>query len=313
MVIARSLSEVHHDAHSVVTVGTFDGLHLGHQQIIAMLRERAHAKHARSVVVTFDPHPREVVGRGPVRLLTTLDERVALLRRTEIDLLVILHFTFEFSRQTSRAFYERYIIDGIGTEEVVVGHDHMFGRDREAGVQDLEQMGAEFGFTVREVPPFQFEGETVSSSKIRELLLRGDVLLASRWLGRPYTITGRVIRGDGRGAKLGFPTANIEPFHEKKLVPAEGVYFVEVEHEGKTYFGMLSIGVNPTFKANGNRTIEVHMIDCNENVYGKTLTVRFLRRLRGEQKFASAEELIRQMKRDQEECMKLIEMQEHTM
>lgn len=312
MLTVRSLSDVLHNPKSIVTVGTFDGVHRGHQQILTTLHDHARMKYARSVVVTFDPHPREVVHRGPVQLLTTIDERIAMLGRMEIDLLLVLQFTFEFSRQTPREFYEKYIVRGIGAETVVVGHDHMFGRDREAGVEELQMMGKEFGFAVHEVAPLALNDEIVSSSKIRELLLRGDVSKAGKWLGRPYTFSGRVVRGDGRGAALGFPTANINPFEEKKLVPAEGIYFVEVDYEGKTFFGMLNIGVNPTFKNDGKRTIEVNIFNFHENVYAKTLNIHFIRRLRGEQKFATAEALVEQMHRDQEQCMKLIETYEHS-
>jgi riboflavin kinase/FMN adenylyltransferase len=313
MVIARSLSEIQHDDRSLVTVGTFDGLHRGHQHIVATLREHAKDRNARSVVVTFDPHPREVVGRGPVKLLTTIDERVNLFRQLSIDVLVIIRFTFEFSRQTPREFYQRYIVEGIGTQEVIVGHDHMFGRDREAGVEELREIGKEFGFRVHEVPPFMLDGDTVSSSKIREHLLRGDALKAAQWLGRPYSIGGYVVRGDGRGASLGYPTANIQPAESRKLIPAEGVYFVDVEYAGKHYFGMMNIGVNPTFKNDGVRTLEANIFDFNEIIYGKYLTVHFLRRLRGEQKFARSEDLVNQMRKDEELCMKLIELHENSL
>lgn len=311
MIIARSLSEIQHDPRSLVTVGTFDGLHRGHQHIVATLHEHAKNSNARSVVVTFDPHPREVVGRGPVKLLTTVDERINLFRQLSIDVLMIIQFTFEFSRQTPRQFYQRYIVEGVGAQEVIVGYDHMFGRDREAGVEELKEIGKEFGFGVHAVPPFMLDGDTVSSSKIREHLLRGDVLKAGQWLGRPYSIGGYVVRGDGRGTSLGYPTANIRPAAERKLVPAEGVYFVDVEYIGRHYFGMMSIGVNPTFKHDGVRTLEVNIFDFSESIYGAYLNVHFLRRLRGEQKFDRTEDLVKQMRKDEEQCMKFIELHEN--
>lgn len=310
MIIAHSLAEIPQRATSVVTVGTFDGVHLGHSQIAHRLRERAQAKNVRSVLVTFDPHPREVVGRGPVKLLSTVNERIALLEQLEIQVLLIVHFTFEFSRQSSQEFYEQYVVRGIGVEEVIVGYDHMFGRDREAGVEELKIMGEQLGFTVYREPPFTLDGEIISSSKIREMLLRGDVQKAASWLGRSYSLIGQIIRGDGRGASLGFPTANIQLHDDRKLIPAEGVYFVEIELEGRNYFGMLSIGINPTFKIDGTRTIEVHIFDFHEILYGKTLSIHFLRRLRGEKKFTTPEELVKQLRRDQEQCMKFIESHE---
>lgn len=307
MIIARSLSEIPHNQKSVVTVGTFDGVHLGHQQIVKRLKEHAQRRSSRNVVITFHPHPREVVGRGPVKLLTTVDERVTLLERLGIDVLLIVDFTYEFSRQTPREFYEHHIVHGIGVEEVIVGHDHMFGRDREAGVEELKTLASEFGFFVHEEPPFLLEGDVVSSSKIRELLLRGEVHKVNGRLGYRYTLTGQVIRGDGRGVTLGFPTANVQLYDEKKLIPAEGVYFVEVVYATKKYFGMLNIGVNPTFKVNGNRTVEVNIFDFQEQIYGKSVNISFIERLRGEQKFSTTDKLILQMRHDQEQCMKFIE------
>lgn len=310
MLVVHSIAEIPFDKRSVVTVGTFDGVHLGHQKIIQQVCKQSRARSARSVLVTFDPHPREVVGRGPVKLLTTIDERIALLSQFGIDLVIILEFTFEFSRQSYREFCENYIMNGVGVEEVIVGYDHMFGRDREAGVKELRGMGNQFGFTVYEEPPFTSDGEIVGSSKIREVLLRGDVEKARRWLGRPYVLSGWVVKGDGRGASLGFPTANIQTQNERKLVPAEGVYFAEVEIDGKSLFGMLNIGIRPTFKDDSVRTIEIHLFDHGENVYGKILHVHFLRRLRGERKFASGEDLAEQLRRDQEQCIRIIEANE---
>ncbi len=310
MLVVRSIAEIPFDRRSVVTVGTFDGVHLGHQKIIEQVRKQSQARNARSVLVTFDPHPREVVGRGPVKLLTTVDERIALLIQWGIDAVIVLEFTFEFSRQSYREFCENYIVDGVGVEQVIVGHDHMFGRDREAGVQELRVMGEQFGFTVYQEPPFTIDGEIVGSSKIREVLLRGDVEKARHWLGRSYVLTGWVVKGDGRGGSIGFPTANIQTQNERKLIPAEGVYFAEVELEGKSLFGMLNIGIRPTFKDDNVRTIEVHLFDHSENVYGKILRVHFLRRLRGERKFASREALAEQLRRDQNQCMKFIEANE---
>jgi len=311
MIVARSLDELQEGGPSVVTVGTFDGLHAGHRQIVKRLKNRSRELKARSVLVTFDPHPREVVGRGPVQMLTTIEERISLLQPFEVDATLVLRFTFAFSRQTPREFYERFIVDGLQACEMIVGHDHMFGRDREAGVGELNAMGKEFGFSVIEEPPCSVEGEIVSSSKIRDLLLRGDVATAARWLGRYYALSGLVVRGDGRGRHLGFPTANVQPEGPNKLVPAEGVYFVEIRIAGRQYFGMLSIGVNPTFKSDGRRTIEVFIFDFDDTVYGEPLQISFVRRLRGEQKFASEQDLVHQMRKDQEECMKYIETWEH--
>jgi riboflavin kinase/FMN adenylyltransferase len=306
MIVVRSLSEIQHERNSAVTVGTFDGVHVGHRAIIAEMVRCAKARNGRSVLITFHPHPRTVVGRGPVKQLTSLDERIDLIAQLGVDAVLVLDFTYAFSRLTSREFYERYVVKGIGVSEVVLGHDHMFGRDREAGTSDLHEMGIEFGFVAHVVGPVAIGGNDVSSSKIRESLLRGDVEQAQRFLSRTYSLTGIVVKGDGRGSQIGFPTANIQPSVEEKLVPAEGVYFVGVEMGSQQYFGMLNIGVRPTFQDDMRRVIEVHMFDFTGDLYGKSLKISFLKRLRSEIKFASREALIDQLERDRSTCMKLI-------
>jgi len=313
MQVVRSIQDVVRQKNSVVTVGTFDGVHRGHQQIVSRVLEKARLRRARSVVVTFEPHPREIVGRGPAKLLTTIDERIALLETTGIDLLVVHRFTFEFSRLSSSEFCEEFIVKRIGVGEVVVGYDHMFGRDREGGWQELKEMGQQFGFAVHREPPLVVDGEIVGSSKIREALLRGDVDHAQHWLGRPYCLSGLVVPGDGRGARLGFPTANLQPSDERKLVPAEGVYFVTAELDGKHLYGMLNVGVRPTFKDDHRTVIEVHLFRFEGTVYGKKIVVRFVRRLRAEQKFPSSDDLTRQLQQDREQCLKLIEENQNSM
>jgi riboflavin kinase/FMN adenylyltransferase len=307
MRVIYSIENVEFQRDSIVTVGTFDGLHHGHRAIIQEVVARASSPRARSVVVTFEPHPREVVGRGPVKLLSTLDERLVLLEQFGIDVTLVVKFTYEFSRLTSREFYERIVVNGVGAKEVIEGHDHMFGRDREGDVAALGEMGKEFGFTVTTVNPVSIDGEPVSSSKIRETLMRGKVDVAEKFLSRPYSLETVVVKGDGRGAGLGFPTANLQPVSEKKLIPAEGVYLVGAVHNGRELKGMLNIGVRPTFTSELNRVIEVHLFDFNEEIYGNHLTVRFLKQLRQEKKFSSKEELIAQLHHDKKECMRYID------
>ena len=306
MTIARLISGIRHEENSVVTIGTFDGVHLGHQAILREVTARARARGGRSVVVSFDPHPRDVVGRGPVRCLTTLDERLALIAGTGIDAAVVLEFTYEFSRQSPDDFYRRYVVEGTGVAEVVEGFDHMFGRDREAGVESLRELGRRYGFQTLTVPPVMIADEAVSSSSIREKILAGDVAGAAEFLGRPYAISGTVVRGDGRGKEIGFPTANVGPAPDNKVVPANGVYFVRVSLAGGEFPGMANIGVRPTFRDDARRTIEVHLFDRDGDLYGEPITVGFLRRLREERKFSSAQELVRQLKNDKEMCLGLI-------
>lgn len=306
MIVARSLQEVVPDANSVVTVGTFDGIHLGHRAIIRELTSRARVRSGRSIVVTFDPHPREIVGRSPVYWLTTLDERISLLQSTGVDIVLVINFTYEFSRMTSREFYEQFVIRGVGAGEVIVGYDHMFGRDREAGIHELRLMGQEYGFGFSVVDPVSIHGVIISSTKIRELLSQGDTERTKEYLGRPYVLQGVVIRGERRGTELGFPTANMRPDHLHQLVPGNGVYCVHVWHEGHRYNGMLNIGVRPTFTSAGERNIEVHIFEFQKMVYDQSLRIEFLKRLREEKKFSSKEQFIEQLQHDRGECLRYL-------
>lgn len=308
MQLLRSPGDVRRDSNSVVTVGTFDGVHRAHQEIVREVVHRAKMREGRSVVVTFEPHPKEVVpsARGPVQLLTTIEERVELLRTSGVDVLLIIDFTPEFSRVSSREFYERYLVNGTGVSEVVVGYDHMFGRNREGRVEELVAMGKEFNFSVFSLHPFSVNGEVVSSTHIRNALASGDIERANRLLGREYALRGVVVKGDGRGRSIGFPTANISPVSEKKVIPARGVYLVAVTIDGRSHFGMMNIGVRPTVTETPRLTIEVHLFDVDEVLYGKPVTIGFLKRLRDERKFASLPELTRQLEKDKMESLRLI-------
>lgn len=311
MIVARSLDGLVRDTAGVVTVGTFDGIHLGHREILREVTHRARMREGRSAVVTFDPHPKQVLGRGDVRLLSTIEERIAALERLHLDLVCVLPFTWEFSRQRPEDFYRSVIVEGLGVSEVVVGYDHMFGRDREAGIGELIRMGREFAFSVFAVQPHLEGGEPVSSSRIRTLLGAGDVDGAARLLAGPYTLTGDVVRGDGRGRTIGTPTANIRPASDAKLVPARGVYLVAVRHDGREYAGMMNIGVRPTVRTESALTIEVHILGFNRMIYGETLTVAFLRRMREERRFGSVGELVRQLDEDREHARRLLASEYH--
>ena len=306
MIVTSSLQDVKHDSNSIITIGTFDGVHLGHQLIFQKLQDRARECNCRSVIVTFEPHPREVVGKGPVMLLSTPAERINLIKSAGVDLVCVIEFTYDFSRLTSREFYERYILHGIGVKGMIVGHDHMFGRDRKSNIDDLRQMGGESHFDVEVVEPVSFEGEIISSTKIRNLLLQGDVERAARFLNRPYSMEGIVVEGDRRGETLGFPTANIQPKSINKLIPSDGVYFISGDISGQRFYGMLNVGVRPTFKSDQQRIIEANLFGVNEILYGRELTLHFLKRLRAEVKFSSKEELITQLHIDRNMCMKFI-------
>lgn len=306
--IFRSLAEVRFDPSSVITVGTFDGLHRGHQAIIAELQREAHARQGSATVVTFDPHPQVVLQRAdkpPVQILTTTAEKMALLQRAEVGRLLVIPFTREFSRTASEIFVRDILHRRAGMQAMVIGHDHGFGKNREGDFATLARMGRELGFAVREVPPFVMNGVTLSSTKTREALLNGDIAVASQYLGRFYALSGTVARGDERGRQLGFPTANLQPMDENKLIPANGVYAVWAEVENQRYAAMMNIGWRPTFGKTA-RTLEVHLLDFSGNLYGATLAVHFVARLRPEQKFDSPAALVAQLQRDKADTLQVL-------
>lgn len=307
----RSLEQVQYDPRSVITVGTFDGLHCGHQAILAELKQKARARQGSATVVTFDPHPQVVLQRPdkpPVQILTATEEKIALLRQEGIDRLVVIPFTLQFSRTPSETFVREILWQRLGMQAVVIGHDHGFGKNREGDFATLERMGKELNFSVYEVPPYEMNGVTLSSTRVREALLDGEVEKASRYLGRHYSISGAVTAGEGRGKTLGFPTANVAPNDDKKLVPANGVYAVWVESEKlKTkYPGMMNIGYRPTF-GNTARMLEVHVLDFSGDLYGATLAVHFAAKLRNEQKFESPQALMAQLQQDKAASYQILE------
>jgi len=307
MRIVRSIAEAGYERNSVVTVGTFDGVHLAHVEIVREVLHRARRREGRSVVVTFDPHPKEITGKKDAPpLLTTLEERVEVLQSLGVDVLFIVNFTFEFSRLTSKQFYRQYLVEGTGLSEVVVGYDHMFGRDREAGTEELVRMGNEFDFSVFAVRPVTVEDELVSSSLIRDALRAGDVEKARKLLGRPYRFSGKVIKGDGRGKSLGYATANLDTSSEKKILPRNGVYFVGAARGANQNFGMMNIGTRPTINRSTEETVEVHLFDFNEDMYGEFLAITVLKRLRDEQRFSTLEELTSQLHRDREQSLRMV-------
>lgn len=305
MKIAYQLSDIAYDKNSVVTVGSFDGVHLAHHEVLREVVREARDRNGRAVVITFDPHPKEVLSGKPMPVLTTVEEKLRLCEQLGVDLFFLIKFTYEFSRQTSRDFYLNYVIHGIGVSEVVEGYDHHFGRDREGSVEDLLKLGKEFEFSVVAMKPIYVGEDVVSSSRIRRYLLDGNVDRAERLMGNPYAISGIVVHGDGRGQALGYPTANIRLLSNRKLIPSNGIYFVRVRVGGKLWYGMLSVGVRPTFNNNGERTIEVNILDFSGDLYGQAIEIFFLKRLRDELKFDSAAQLIEQMNRDKEESIKL--------
>ncbi len=300
MKIIKDLREIKRDEKSVITLGTFDGLHLGHQQIVDKVIQKSRKSGGRSFLITFDPHPRKVIpGRNDVKILSTLDEKEVILKKLGLENLFVINFTTEFSKQSPEEFVKKYLVDGIGLQEIVIGHDHHFGKERDGNFELLQNLGRKFNFTVTLIPEFSVEGETVSSTKIRKALLAGDVLKAGKMLGRNYSFKGKIVRGDGRGRKLGFPTANLSTGNEDKLIPAKGIYAAECIVENEKHFGLLSLGSRPTFHKDGDIIPEFYIFDFDRDIYDKIMQVNLVERIRDEEKYNSVDELIIQMKKDE--------------
>ncbi len=282
----------------VVTLGNFDGVHLGHQAIFKAVAARAFDTGGASVVFTFEPHPLKVLAphRSP-RLLCTFREKMEQIEAAGVDAVICARFTPQFASQNPGDFVDNVLVGAIGVKDLFVGHDYAFGRDRKGDAAFLREAGARRGFGVHVVAPVKVEGILVSSTKIRQLIMDGEVCLASKLLGRPYSIEGTVIPGHSRGRDIGFPTANITTPNE--LAPKEGVYAVSVDVEGRLYIGAANIGRNPTFGDEAT-SYEVHLLDYEGDLYGKFIKMKFIKRVRDEVRFGGAHELAGQIKRDVE-------------
>lgn len=297
MRLARSLDELPpaHGA-SVVTIGNFDGIHLGHQAILSRLVERARALRGTSTLVTLDPHPAKVLrpDQAPLMILP-LSERIRLVEAAGVERMLILSFTLPFSRTPAETFVEDVLVRGLRCKEVYLGRNFRFGRDQEGDVELLERLGPKFGFTAEGVPEVRYKDFRISSTLVRSTLMDGEVALARKLLGRPFALLGTVVHGDGRGRTLDFPTANLQV--ENELIPRDGVYITRTLVDGSAYPAATNIGRRPTFGEH-LRVVEAHLLDFSGDLYGRRLRLEFLRRLRGEQRFAGPEELRSQIRRD---------------
>jgi riboflavin kinase/FMN adenylyltransferase len=307
MHIYRKLSEVPKDINTVLTVGTFDGVHLGHQDIFKRLKQSADANGFRSVVITFDPHPRSVVSRNfELKLLTTFEEKVDVLSKFVIDALVVINFTEEFSRLTSEEFIVDCIIEKVGLSEFIIGHDHKFGKGRDGDETLLRTLSAKYGFKVTVVKPVLTGDLTISSTIVRNALLEGNIHLANNILGRNYSFSGSIVTGATRGRILGFPTANIKVDRADKLIPQTGVYAVECKVINRRVFGVMNIGFRPTFEDDGDLVIEVHLFNFDNDIYDEKIEVKLVERIRDEKKFESKEELIYQIGVDKRKAIQVL-------
>ncbi len=309
MRIYRSFEEIKYDKKTILTVGTFDGVHKGHKAILRRLINDAEKSGLRDLVMTFHPHPQQVVKRRDkimIELLTTIDERIELFEKNGISNVLIIPFTYQFSQTPPDVFIREMIVGKVGVSKILIGYDHMFGRNREGDLSLLKAQGERFDFEVEKLDARQEKNLIISSTKIRIALKSKDLQLANELLGYNYSAQGTVIEGDRRGRTIGYPTANIQLDDNAKLLPADGVYFVKVYLDGESYYGMTNIGMRPTFDNDIGRTFETYIFDFDSDIYGKKLKVEFLEFIRDELKFDNIEQLIAQLKKDEEKCRKKI-------
>ncbi len=293
--------------HAIVTIGTFDGVHSGHQHIIRRLVELAREEKGETLLLTFFPHPRMVLQPedNDLKLITTMKEREELLRNYGIDHLIIQPFSREFSRISATEFVRDVLIKKIGTKTLVIGYDHHFGRNREGSYRDLEEMAPIYNFRLEEIPEHVIDHIAVSSTKIRNSLFTGDIRNANTLLGHDFSLSGKVVKGEQFGKTLGFPTANLEIPENYKLIPADGIYAVIIDLEGEKFKGMLYIGNRPAL--NGKyRSIEVNIFNLERDIYGKTLKVSLKERIRGDMYFSDIDQLREKMKEDMENATKIL-------
>lgn len=291
----------------VVTTGTFDGVHLGHQKIISRLIDVAKEEQGETVLLTFYPHPRMVLfpDDNELKLLNTQQEKIRLLENYGIDHLIIYPFTKEFSRLTSVEFVRNILVNSLQTKRLVIGYNHHFGRNREGSFEHLKEFGPVYGFDVEEIPAKDIDHIEISSTKIRQALQAGDVSVAATYLGHTYSVNGKVVQGKQLGRTIGYPTANILMEDKYKLIPADGVYAVKVELNGVMYQGMLNVGNNPTIEGKG-RSLEVNIFDFDQNIYGDEATIYFIERLRDEVKFNGLDELKAALAKDKVNALKIL-------
>ena len=298
MKIFRNIEDISEPfKNACVTIGNFDGVHHGHQQLFATVGQKARAIHGTSVVITFDPHPLQVLLPGGIKLISTCQQKEELIEQSGIDVLLIIPFTKEFAKTTADTFVADLLVKRLGVKELVVGYDYAFGKGRSGNIDFLKEQGRLFNFPVAVVDACYLGGQLVSSTKIRELVKEGKMVAAGELLGRFYQIRGTVRVGKQRGGKvIGFPTANLK-FNEEDLVPKHGVYVTQVFCEGRHYGGILNIGYNPTF-GEEQLVAETHIFDFNQDIYGKPIKVNLLKFLRSEKKFSGAQELAKQICKD---------------
>jgi len=306
LISSTTLPKLQKDTYCCVTIGSFDGVHKGHISILKNLITEAQHNGLKSVVFTFDPHPRTVLSNSePLRLLSSTSDKIDTLKKLGVDYLVMYPFDKAFSRLTAEEFVKTILVDGLHTKKIIIGYDHRFGRNRTASIDDLIDFGKTYNFEVAQIQAKQIDSISISSTKIRTALEEGAISTANSFLGYNYSISGTVISGNQLGRTLGYPTANIKSIDSLKLIPYQGVYIVKSYIDHQEVFGMMNIGTKPTVDGT-KQTIEVHFFNWNTDLYTKTISIELLHRLRDEQKFDSINDLKVQLQKDKANSLEWI-------
>ena len=304
--IVKNLLNYNSSKKSFVTIGTFDGVHIGHQKIIKNLIRSASIHKTTSILFTFFPHPRMVLQKETnIELINTIDERIQLIKKLGLEIMVIQEFTNEFAEHSALYFVKNLLVNKLNIANLIIGYDHQFGKNREGNFEQLTKYGKTYGFRVERIQQLDLDNITVSSSKIRVAIKNGEIEKANRFLGYNFMLTGNVVRGKNLGEKIGFPTANLKIEEPYKLIPKTGAYIVRSEIEHEIVFGMMNIGYRPTVSGK-NQTIEIHFFDFKKNLYGSEIQVDMIKFLRDEKKFESVEALKNQLQKDKEKALKII-------
>lgn len=306
MKIFNNIQSYSSEKESILTIGTFDGVHIGHNKILTKLVEESKKNNLSSLIMTFFPHPRMVLQKSQeIKMIDTIDEKIHLFEKTGVDNLIIQPFDENFSKIRAKEFVEEILVKKLKIKHIIIGYNHRFGKDREASVDDLKKFGLNYMFTVEEIAAQEIHSIAISSTKIRNAILKGEIKKCNEYLGRNFMLTGEVVHGDGLGKKINFPTANIEIPETYKIIPKNGVYLVKAIINSEIYFGMMNIGVRPTIGGK-NKSLEIHFFNFKDNIYNKTFSVEIICKIRDEEKFSSIDELKIQLKKDEQFCLKLI-------
>ena len=289
----------------VMTLGSFDGIHLGHKSLLELLVVNSKTSDSKSLILSFEPHPKKVIRpETKINLLTNFDERIHIFNELGIDYFSILEFNKEIANMAFDEFYENFIFKHLNIKHIITGFNHEFGKDREGNFDSLKSMCAKHNIEITSVGPMYYKGSNISSTRIRKAILKGSLAEANEMLGHTYFLIGKVVSGKSIGNKIGFPTANIKVIHPDKVIPLNGVYFTKTSINGKNFWSMTNIGINPTF-GDGQVSIETNIFDFNDDIYDKDIKISFISRIREEIKFDSPNELVEMLKKDRKTCLEL--------